>query len=148
MIVFGLHTYLNEHFKCHYCRLGTIAIPWFQVHNFSSFANVFKYYILLESKRKTGDASKTFSKQKELLCSGWVPCFVFSCLMRHCLSPLLVMLLASVCTAWEKNRHFATPPLIPAPQDSLQLLFHKSDWFVQMVNVFAKPLKVTSPSRA
>ena len=81
MIVFGLHSYLNEHFKCHSCRLGTIAIPWFHVHNFSSFANVFKYYIRLESKRKTGDVSETFSKQKELLCSGWVPCFVFSSLV-------------------------------------------------------------------
>ena len=81
MIVFGLHSYLNEHFKWHSCRLGTIAIPWFHVHNFSSFANVFKYYIRLESKRKTGDVSETFSKQKELLCSGWVPCFVFSSLV-------------------------------------------------------------------
>ena len=152
MIVFGLHSYLNEHFKWHSCRLGTIAIPWFQVHNFSSFANVFKYYIRLESKRKTGDVSETFSKQKELLCSGWVPCFVFSCLMLWDLvfRPFLLCFW-QVFARLEKKTDISLPVSLPfwyQFQDSLQLLFHKSDWFVQMVNAFAKPLKVTSPSRA
>ena len=108
MIVFGLHSYLNEHFKCHSCRLGTIAIPWFQVHNFSSFANVFKYYIRLESKRKTGDVSETFSKQKELLCSGWVPCFVFflPCVIRSCLSPFLLCFWQVFARLKKKNPTF------------------------------------------
>ena len=149
MIVFGLHSYLNEHFKWHSWRLGTLAIPWFQVHNFSSFAKVFKYYIRLESKRKTGDGSETFSKQKELLCSGWVPCFVFSCLMLWDLvfRPFLLCFW-QVFARLEKKTDISRRHHLYQFQDSLHLLFHKSDWFVQMVNAFGKSLKVTSPSRA
>ena len=148
MIVFGLHSYLNEHFKCHSCRLGTIAIPWFHVHNFSSFANVFKYYIRLESKRKTGDVSETFSKQKELLCSGWVPCFVFSSLVLSDLvfRPFLLCFWQVFARLRKKKPDISRRHHWYQFQDSLQLLFHKSDWFVQMVNAFAKSLKVTSPS--
>ena len=145
MIVFGLHGYLNEHFKWHSCRLGTIAIPWFQVHNFSSFANVFKFYIRLESKQKTGDVSETFSKQKELLCSGWVPCFVISChMLWDLVFRLLLLCFWQVFARLQNKTDISRRHHWYQFQDSLQLLFHKSDWFVRMVNAFAKPLRVTT----